>query len=275
MDTRSFKTETQYAQWHADRFKNGWNTMQEKVETPKQHQRNTTHSAAVRTNGGMKLTPGFSDNRQEARNQNQIQRVIAGSSLAQEELGVNNQDPVVQRTSWSWLGGVWVAQPLDEGEPQTPMPGHDGSYEWETIDTNGEEEAGPPGLAADYASPYTGLMDNYSTDLRGAVVRVEENFVVIVEHYQLKHNPDLGLLQAGGPFLGKKGSQLGGGWGAHTNTYSVEVLEAARAIIASLAPDVALPIAPKKQRLASIEAYISINKDGEDWIINYHGNPPE
>lgn len=137
--------------------------------------------------------------------------------------------------------------------------------------TKGDIAAPPKG----YVSPYAAGIDKYDGALGGAVVRVEKNFVVVVEHYQLKHNPDLGILTAGGAFAGKSGSQLAGGWAAHTNTYSAEVLAAAKLAIAGLTKVPGAPITLAKQRLASIDAYVSISRDGLDWVINYHGNPPE
>jgi hypothetical protein len=126
-------------------------------------------------------------------------------------------------------------------------------------------------------SPYRSLVDTFDKKLDGAVVIVEGNFVVVLEHYQLKHNSDLGILQAGGPFKGAKGSQLSGGWDAHKTTYAPQVLAHAKKIIAAHNQVVTekTTIVPAKARLGDIDAYLTIARDGNDWIINYHGNPPD
>jgi hypothetical protein len=249
--------------------------MYEQVQKPKENKSRAVANSVGQKKSNVRQGFRFENNRQEAWNQNEIQRKIENSPTQYEGINTNNRELIVQRTSWSWVEGTWVAQ--DEDEPQTAMPDRDGAYDWETIDTGVVEDvdvAQAP-LPEGYVSPYMDQINKYDSELNGAVVRVEDNFVVIVEHYQLKHNPDLGILHAGGPFKGKKGSSLAGGWEAHTNEYSVQILNAARDIIAGLEEDVALPIILEKQRLDSIDAYISISKDGLDWIINYHGNPPD
>ena len=136
-----------------------------------------------------------------------------------------------------------------------------------------EEKFAPE--VVDQPSPYAAQVGRLIEKLGGAVVLVEGHFVVVVEKYQGKHNPDLvGLL---GPYQGKRGSTLKGGWDAHVNTYAKQVLEHAKVVIAeheakaNRGKDV---INTKKEELGDIDAYITITREGADWIIQYHGNPP-
>jgi hypothetical protein len=96
---------------------------------------------------------------------------------------------------------------------------------------------------------------------------------VVLEHYQLKHNADIGVLKAGGPFKGKKGSPMKGGWDEHVDTYGPAILAYVKSLIPKMGEQQKLTLA--KVRLADIEAYIVITREGEDFIISYHGNPPE
>jgi len=114
------------------------------------------------------------------------------------------------------------------------------------------------------------IAGQYYKDRHGAVVLIDGDFVVFVEHYQLKHNSDLGVLSAGGPFKGKKGSQLPGGWDAHVSTYGPQVLAIARRHIEA---DKNVRGALAKERTGAMEAYITIIKEGRQWLIFYHGNP--
>jgi hypothetical protein len=124
-----------------------------------------------------------------------------------------------------------------------------------------------------YESPYKPNIGKYDNELEGAIVLVDGPYVVVMEHYQLKHNPDIGVLSAGGPFKGKKGSALAGGWAAHRDTYAPAILAHAKTFIPGMGKQTNLIL--KKARLADIDAYISITVDGKDWVINYHGNPPD
>lgn len=124
-----------------------------------------------------------------------------------------------------------------------------------------------------YESPYKAGIGKYDKDLAGAVVLVDGPYVVVMEHYQLKHNPDIGVLSAGGSFKGKKGSTLAGGWAAHRDTFAPAILAHAKTFIPGMGEQTNLILS--KARLADIDAYVSITVDGKDWIINYHGNPPE
>lgn len=136
-------------------------------------------------------------------------------------------------------------------------------------------QAKPPGAPVRYESPYAKRLDRYDDKFEGAPVLVEDNFVIVVEHYQLKHSPWLGILQAAGPFIGKSGSKLPGGWEEHRNTYAPLVLAMAREEVAKLnnpGPDVTLK--PGKKRVDNLEVYLSITREGNDWIVTYHGNPP-
>jgi hypothetical protein len=128
----------------------------------------------------------------------------------------------------------------------------------------------------DQPSPYTAKVGSYDHELNGGIVLVEGHFVVVVEHYQLKHNPDLGILQAGGPFKGKKGSALAGGWDAHRDRFAPQALALARPAIARHTGPVndQTKITLPKQRTADFEVYVTVTRDGPDWIVNYHGNPP-
>jgi hypothetical protein len=128
----------------------------------------------------------------------------------------------------------------------------------------------------DQPSPYTSKVGTYDDSLHGGIVLVEGHFVVVVEHYQLKHNPDLGILQAGGPFKGKKGSALEGGWDAHRTRFGPQALALAKPAIARHTGVVndQTKIQLPKQRTADIEVYVTVTRDGPDWIVNYHGNPP-
>jgi hypothetical protein len=121
------------------------------------------------------------------------------------------------------------------------------------------------------APPEAFTVGEYVPDRQGAVVLVDGDFVVFIEHYQLKHNPDLGVLQAGGPFKGKKGSQMRGGWDAHVSTYAPQVLQIVKAALHGN-PTVrgVLP----KARTGEMEAYVTIIKEGRQWLIFYHCNPP-
>lgn len=127
-------------------------------------------------------------------------------------------------------------------------------------------------------SPYTGKAGTYDGALGGAIVLVSGNHVVVMEHYQLKHNPDIAVLYTGGAWKGKKGTTLDGGWEAHVSTYAPEVLVEAKKLIAAYGGEVKdgtkLP-SGNKSRLSSIDAYISVVRSGNDWLIFYHGNPPE
>jgi hypothetical protein len=127
-----------------------------------------------------------------------------------------------------------------------------------------------------YVSPYTTAIDKYDSELGGAPILVDDHFVAVVEHYQLKHNANLGILQDGGPFIGKKGSSMPGGWDAHRSTYAPQVLEFAKIAVAKLDRyDDSTKINLAKQRTNEIEAYITITRDGEDWLVSYHCNPPK
>jgi hypothetical protein len=128
---------------------------------------------------------------------------------------------------------------------------------------------------AAYVSPYAGKVDKYDTELEGAPILVEGHFVIVVEHYQLKHNANLGILQAGGPFKGKKGSSMPGGWSEHRSDYAPQILQMARAAVAKLNGrfDASTVIRLAKERTANMEAYLSITRDREDWVVAYHCNP--
>jgi uncharacterized protein DUF4157 len=127
----------------------------------------------------------------------------------------------------------------------------------------------------DYRSPYADGVDKYDHELKGAPILVDGHFVIVVEHYQLKHNKNLGILQAGGPFIGKKGSSMPGDWATHKSDYAPQILAMARAAVARLngAFDASTNITLEKQRTTNMEAYVSITRDGDDWIVTYHCNP--
>ncbi len=140
--------------------------------------------------------------------------------------------------------------------------------------------AGTRGMHSDSSSSsshspvsYSSLINTYSNTLKGAVVLVEENCVVVIEHYQLKHNPDLAILHAGGPWIGKKGSTLKGGWDAHVKNFAPAILAHVKPLIAGM--DITKPLVLKKVRLDEIDAYISVVFDGGFYFISYHGNPPD
>lgn len=112
----------------------------------------------------------------------------------------------------------------------------------------------------------------YSNKLGGAIVLVEGNFVVVMEHYQLKHNPDIAILNAGGPYKGERGSTLEGGWDAHANFYAPAILDHVTPLTSGMNVDKSLIL--KKVRLDGIDAYISVVFEDGFYFITYHGNPP-
>ena len=124
-------------------------------------------------------------------------------------------------------------------------------------------------------SPYKSKVKEYDKALGGAIVLVEKNYVVVMEHYQLKHNPDIKVLYTGGSFGGKKGSTLGGGWAAHEKTYAPAITAHVKPLIPGGIDPKTNSLTLKKVRLADIDAYIAITEKDGDWIIAYHGNPPE
>jgi hypothetical protein len=112
----------------------------------------------------------------------------------------------------------------------------------------------------------------------GAVVLIQGEYIVVLEHYQLKHQSSLGQLSGkGGPFQGKRGTQMSGGWDAHVDTYAPAVLVIAKAAIQKHTGPVTADttIILKKVRLDELEGYISITREGNYWIITYHCNPPD
>ena len=124
-------------------------------------------------------------------------------------------------------------------------------------------------------SPYKSKVKTYDKALEGAIVLVEGNYVVLMEHYQLKHNPDIDVLYAGGAFKGKKGSTLDGGWDKHAKTYAKAVLAHVKPLLPAGEPPDNFNLTLKKVRLADLDAYIGVTEKDGDWIISYHGNPPE
>lgn len=118
---------------------------------------------------------------------------------------------------------------------------------------------------------------SYYKQFQGAVVLIQGQYVVVLEHYQLKHQSSLGELSGpGGPFKGKKGTQMSGGWNAHVQTYGPAVLEVAQDAIQKLNGNFndSTTITLRKVRLDVLEGYISITREGNFWIITYHCNPP-
>lgn len=109
----------------------------------------------------------------------------------------------------------------------------------------------------------------YLPDIKGAVALIEENVVVIVEHYQLKHNKGMGVLLKGGAYKGSTGSQLDGGWKAHETIFAPAIYQCVKDNLAELSGKTA-----KKQRLDQIEAYITVTEEDGIYYVTYHGNPP-
>ncbi|MDZ7589253.1 MAG: hypothetical protein U5L05_00890 [Rubrivivax sp.] len=126
--------------------------------------------------------------------------------------------------------------------------------------------------------PYA--VGEYVPTMGGAVVLIdkEAGYVVALEHYQLKHQA-IGQLLPGGPWKGKKGSTLPGGWAEHVSTHAPAVLVEAKASIkawldAGNVPDDSTTVSTKKIRLDQFEGYLAISHEGGLWIITYHCNPP-
>lgn len=109
----------------------------------------------------------------------------------------------------------------------------------------------------------------YLPDIEGAVALIAENVVVIVEHYQLKHNTGMGVLLKGGAYKGSTGSQLDGGWKAHETIFAPAIYQCVKDNLSELSGKTA-----KKQRLDQIEAYISVTEEDGIYYVTYHGNPP-
>lgn len=110
----------------------------------------------------------------------------------------------------------------------------------------------------------------YLKEIEGAVAFIEDNVVVIVEHYQLKHNIGMGALAPGGPFKGSSGSQLPGGWDAHLKIYAPAIYQYVRDRLSELTGKIS-----NKVRLTEIEAYISVSEKDGIYFVSYHGNPPD
>lgn len=110
----------------------------------------------------------------------------------------------------------------------------------------------------------------YLNEIDGAVAFIEDNVVVIVEHYQLKHNNGMGALAPGGPFKGKSGSQLAGGWDAHLTKYAPAIYQCVKDRLSELSGKTG-----NKERLTEIEAYISVSEEDGIYFVSYHGNPPD
>ena len=152
--------------------------MHAKAEKPKENESRAVANAVAQKKNNVKQGFGFADNSPENLKQMEIQRMISIHSPFQKKLPPACNEQAIQRTTWSWVDGVWVAQ--DQDEPQTEQPARDGRYPWETIDTgivedtDSEEVVAPPdgytlttdstGSTAYVANPNGWEIGNVATD---------------------------------------------------------------------------------------------------------------
>lgn len=112
--------------------------MYEQIEKPKGDKRRSVANSVAQKKSNVKQGFGFVDNRPEALKQNEIQRMSDNYSEHQKKIVAPSIEPIIQRTTWSWLDGQWQAQ--DDEEPHTPAPNRDGTYNWETVNTANVQE---------------------------------------------------------------------------------------------------------------------------------------